>query len=140
MATISLAQVKPVEQPVESVEEDMDDWLVHIKEEMPRFPGCEEVSNEEERKKCSEKKLLTFIYSRIKLRPHCQPVEGTVIVQFTVEKDGQLTNIKILREIFPAYGEEVIQIIKQMPRWIPGRQMGKVVPVRYTIPVRFKAS
>lgn len=64
-------------------------------------------------------------------------IEGTVYVKFVVEKDGSLSNIKVMREIGGGSGEEVVRVIKLMPNWIPGKQSGKVVRTQFILPVTF---
>jgi TonB family protein len=64
-------------------------------------------------------------------------VQGTVYLTFTVEKDGSLTDIKVIRDIGCGCGEEAIRIIKMMPKWIPGKQSGKIVRQLYNLPIKF---
>lgn len=64
-------------------------------------------------------------------------VEGKVFVLFVVEKDGTVRNFKILRDIGYGCGESVVEALKQMPRWIPGKQGDKTVRVQYSLPVNF---
>ena len=56
---------------------------------------------------------------------------------FVVEKDGSLSNIKVLRDIGGGCGAEVLRLVKLMPNWIPGRQNGKVVRCQYNLPINF---
>lgn len=67
-----------------------------------------------------------------------QKIQGTVAVSFVVEKDGSLTDIKLLKDIGGGCGEESLRLVKSMPNWIPGQANGKVVKVKYTLPVRFR--
>ena len=64
-------------------------------------------------------------------------ITGIVYVQFVVEKDGSLTQFKVLRGFEPRLDKAAVEIIKKMPKWIPGKQRGKVVRCNYIIPVRF---
>lgn len=64
-------------------------------------------------------------------------VQGTVYLTFTVEKDGSLTDIKVIRDIGCGCGEEAIRIIKMMPKWIPAKQCGKIVRQQYNLPIKF---
>jgi protein TonB len=64
--------------------------------------------------------------------------QGTVIVSVIVESDGSLTNKTILRGIYDLADKEALRIIDMMPKWIPGKYEGKVVPVKYCIPIKFK--
>ena len=108
-------------------------------EEMPRFPGCENQS-EKKRKTCADKLMLSFMFKNIRYPKEASrdSTEGTVVAQFIVEKDGTLTEKKIVRKVGSGCDEEVIRVIDMMPLWEPGRQSGKPVRVRYTLPVKFK--
>lgn len=108
-------------------------------EEMPRFPGCEYSSfSKEERHHCANKKLLEFVYSNLKY-PHSDgSIEGTAVVQFIVEKDGSLTEIRILKSLTPGFDEEIVRVLKKMPNWIPGMQSGKEIRVRFKLPVKIR--
>ena len=65
-------------------------------------------------------------------------IQGRVYVSFVVQKDGSLTDVKIARGVHPTLDEEAIRVVKKMPKWKPGRQNGKEVNVRATVPVNFK--
>ena len=65
-------------------------------------------------------------------------IQGRVMVSFIVEKDGTITNPKIIRSVDPLLDREAIRLILSMPRWIPGKQNGKPVRVRYSLPVTFR--
>lgn len=112
-----------------------------VVEQMPRFSGCEEMGlSDSEIKQCSDKKMLEYIYSRIKYPSMAREtiIEGTAVVSFVVEKDGSLTNLKIIREIGGGCGSEVVRVVKDMPNWIPGEQRGVKVRVQFNLPVKFK--
>ncbi|MBK8563384.1 MAG: energy transducer TonB [Saprospiraceae bacterium] len=112
-----------------------------IREEGPWFPGCEMLETSAEKKKCSDSLVMEFIYSNLQYpsesRKNC--IEGVVYVRITIEKDGSVTSPTILRDIGGGCGDEVLRIIKLMPKkWQPGTQLGRPVRVQYNIPVRFK--
>lgn len=65
-------------------------------------------------------------------------VQGRVYVTFIVEKDGSLTDVKVLRGIGDGCDEEAVRVIKASPKWTPGTQNGKVVRQQYTVPVHFE--
>jgi len=67
-------------------------------------------------------------------------VQGKVFVQFVVEKDGSLTDIKVLRSPDESLGDEAVRVLKASPRWTPGIQNGKPVRVMYTVPISFTLS
>jgi len=112
---------------------------------MPLFPGCENVEwGYSERKKCSDKKLRDFLkynlrYPALALK---NKTEGTVLVQFIVEKNGYVSDVKILQDIGDGCGAEARRVVEMMnnmnQRWSPGLQKGQVpVRVQYTLPVVF---
>ncbi len=126
--------------PPPPIEEPEEAPIFKIVEEMPRFAGCENLKKKEERDKCSQEKLLEFIYSNIRYPEIAKEthVEGVVVVQFVVEPDGSISNIKVVRDIGAGCGEEAMRVVKMMPKWIPGRQRTKKVRVLFNLPIRFK--
>lgn len=104
-----------------------DENLVDFAEQMPEFPGGQEALN-------------AYLAKEVKYpevaRAH--GVSGTVIVEFVVEKDGSISNVKVKNPLFPPCDEEVLRVISSMPKWIPARNKG--VPVRSfsQIPVTFQ--
>lgn len=95
-------------------------------EKMPSFPGGEQA-------------MLQFISQNLKYPTLAleNEIRGTVVAQFVVEKDGSLSDIKVIRDIGAGCGKEALRVINQMPKWIPGRQNGSPVRVQYTLPIRF---
>ena len=65
-------------------------------------------------------------------------IGGRVILQFVVEKDGHIGEVKVVRSIDPEIDAEAVRVVKSLPDFIPGRQDGEPVAVWYTIPVSFK--
>ena len=106
----------------------------------PRFPGCDEISDEAELKKCAEMKMLQFIYSTIKypMFARTNGIEGTAYVVFVVEKDGTITDVVTKRGLCAEIQSECERVIRSMPRWHGGTQNGKPVRVKFTMPVKFK--
>ena len=104
-----------------------EDHIFVAVETLPEFPGGSE-------------ELIKFIQEKLVYPKEAEEkrIEGRVIVSFVVEKDGRATNITILRGVAPMLDKEAIRIIALMPRWIPGKQNGKVVRVRYEMPIKFK--
>ncbi|MFT5802668.1 MAG: protein TonB [Nonlabens sp.] len=120
------------------------DEIFTVVEEMPRFPGCEDKSDKEERKKCAQEKMLQFIYKNIKYPPIAREngIEGTTVVRFYVDKDGTVKDPQILKDIGAGCGSEANRVVKMMnsmgQKWIPGKQRGKAVKVYFNLPVRFR--
>jgi Ca-activated chloride channel family protein len=97
-----------------------------IVESMPEFPG-------------GESALENFLKNNIFYPKAAREnhIQGTVYITFVVEKDGSLSDIKVLRGIGGGCDEEALRVVKLMPKWIPGKQNGKAVKVQYTLAVRF---
>ncbi len=110
-----------------------------VVEEMPRFPGCEHL-NENEKSDCSTEMLLAFVQSNINYPEAAKnnKVEGRVYVQFIVRKDGSVTDGKVVRDIGSGCGDEALRMINKMPKWIPGKQRGQLVDVLFTLPVKYR--
>ena len=87
-------------------------------EQMPEFPG-------------GTTELLKYIAEHLKY-------QGIVTIRFVVSPSGEVTDIQILRKLDPACDKEAMRVIKSLPKWMPGKQNGKAVPVYFTVPVRFK--
>lgn len=98
-----------------------------VVEQMPEFPG-------------GMKELLKFLQDNLKYPENAMKnnVQGRVIVQFVVEKDGTLTEFKVARSVDPDLDAEALRVLQTMPKWKPGMQRGKIVRVKFTVPVSFK--
>ena len=84
--------------------------------------------------------LFDYLSENIKYPEDCEKdsIEGRVIVTFVVEKDGSLTEAKVVKGVHPSLDEEALRAVKGMPKWIPGAWNGERVRTKYTIPVTFK--
>lgn len=130
--------------PPPVVEVEVDE-IIDIAEQMPRFPGCEKIQGgNEEKKACASKKLLEYIYSNLKYPRIALEtgIEGTVVIQFVVNKEGVITDAKAVRAIgggLEAAALKVVDDMNMLPeRWTPGKQRGRNVSVKYTLPIKFK--
>jgi len=96
-------------------------------EQMPQFPGGEE-------------ELMKFILGNLRYPSVAKEVgiEGRVIVRFVVSKTGEVTNVEILRGLDPSCDKEAKRVVSMMPKWIPGKQNGRSVPVYFTIPIVYR--
>lgn len=97
-----------------------------ITETLPQFPGGQGV-------------MMKYLAANIKYPASAVKAkkQGRVIVSFVIQKDGSVTNARIVRSVDPELDAEALRIVKAMPNWTPGTQDGKPVNVRYTIPVVF---
>ncbi|NUO03667.1 MAG: energy transducer TonB [Saprospiraceae bacterium] len=116
-----------------------------VAEQMPRFPGCENLAGANaEKQACASQKLLEFIYKNIKYPVLAREngIQGTVVVSFVVEKDGQLTDAAVIRDIGGGCGTEVLRVVNLINekglRWMPGKQRGRPVRVQFNLPVKYK--
>ena len=101
--------------------------IFDIVEQMPSFPG-------------GATALFDYLSENIKYPEDCEKdsIQGRVIVTFVVEKDGSLTEAKVVKGVHPSLDEEALRAVKGMPKWIPGAWNGERVRTKYTIPVTFK--
>lgn len=135
---------KPTPEPDVSVvfeEKNEPGEIFKIVEEMPRFIGCEEENlSKDEKAKCAEMRLLSFLGSNLRYPSIAREngIEGTVVVQFIIETDGRIADAKVVRDIGAGCGEEALRVVKAMPDWIPGKQRGREVRVQFNLPVRFQ--
>ncbi|MEO1260849.1 MAG: TonB family protein [Bacteroidota bacterium] len=112
-----------------------------IVEQMPLFGDCDDdMISKEEKKKCSDRALLTFLKQHLNYPAIAREngVEGMVVIRFVVEKNGEISGAKIMRDIGAGCGQEALRVVNKMPEWVPGRQRGHEVRVQYTLPVQFK--
>jgi len=95
-------------------------------EQMPVFPG-------------GDSELTNFMIKSVKYPPEAakKGIKGKVFVSFVVAKDGSVTNAKIERGVDPMLDAEALRVVNAMPKWTPGKDKGKIVPVQYTIPINF---
>lgn len=119
--------------------------IFRIVEEMPRFPGCEDLKGTiKEKEDCAKEKLLMFLGSNVKYPKIAREngIEGQAVIQFTVTKMGDIEDVVVLRDPGAGMGEAskvVVEAMNTMPlKWTPGRQKGVPVNVQYTVPLKFK--
>ena len=119
-------EIKYVPAVVEE-EEVEEQQIFQVVEEMPEFPG-------------GMAECMKFLAKNIKYPTIAQEngVQGRVIVQFVVNKDGTIVDPVVVRSVDPYLDKEALRVIKAMPKWKPGKQRGKAVRVKYTVPVTFR--
>lgn len=117
----------PPSEDERNVDLPKDSLIFMVVEDSPQFPGGKD-------------SMKVFIKKNLRYpkRAKRNSIEGTVYLTFVVEKDGSLSNIKILRGIGAGCDEEAMRIVRSMPEWKPGMQRGKPVRVQYNMPVRFR--
>lgn len=108
-------------------EVDLENTVFFIVEEMPEFPGGEEG-------------LLKFVTENTKYPEVAKEkkIQGKVFVQFVINRDGNVEDVKLAKGVDPLLDEAAMNIVKSMPQWKPGRQRGQYVKVSFTIPINFQ--
>jgi TonB family protein len=111
----------------EAVEDEDRPGVYMIVEQMPEFPG-------------GDKSLFQFIADNTKYPADAKEkgIKGRVFVNFIVEPDGSVSDIRVLRGIGGGCDEEAVRVVESMPKWKPGMQNGEVVRVSYNVPVNFR--
>ena len=126
-ATPEAVEMNTEEQAPQDTKPQSDDKVYKSVEQMPRFPG-------------GEVGLMKYLQENIKYPPEAakNDIEGRVIVQFIVDKTGQVGEVKVLRPISEELDAEAVRVVKTLPKFEPGRQDGEAVSVWYTLPISFK--
>ena len=98
-----------------------------VVEQMPSFPG-------------GPSALMEYLHDHVKYPVVAQEngVQGRVVVSFIVERDGSITDVRVVRSVDPSLDREAARVVSSMPRWTPGKQNGSAVRVKYNVPVMFK--
>jgi len=116
-----------------------------VVDQMPRFPGCEDIEGStKDKEACAKGKMLDYIYKNLEYPEIAKKkgIEGMTVIQFIVEKNGAISNAKIVRDLEGGCGESALKTVEKMnnllARWTPGSQRGKKVKVQDTLPIRFK--
>ncbi|MBR4480788.1 MAG: TonB family protein [Prevotella sp.] len=124
--TPDIQEPKSVEIP-NAMAVDAKEDAFDVVEEMPEFPG-------------GPKALMDYLMENVKYPKTAfdADIQGRVIAQFVVDKEGTVRDAHVVKSVDPALDAEALRVINNMPKWKPGRQNGKVVNVKYTIPVNFQ--
>lgn len=113
--------------PPKPKEEEVTEEIFVVVEEQPEFPG-------------GNAAMMKFLSDKIKYPVIAQEngIQGRVICNFVVERDGSITDVQVVRGVDPSLDREAIRVIQEMPKWKPGKQRGSSVRVRFTLPVVFR--
>lgn len=113
--------------PPKVVEPEETEEIFMVVENQPEFPG-------------GPAAMMKFLSDNIRYPVIAQEngIQGRVICNFVVEKDGSITDVQVVRGQDPSLDKEAVRVIQDMPRWTPGKQRGKPVRVRFTLPVVFR--
>ena len=106
---------------------EIEEKIFDVVEQPPKFPG-------------GNKALMDYLSKNVKYPKVAEQlaIQGRVIMAFVVEEDGTITNVKVVRGVHPSLDKEAIRVVEAMPKWIPGKQNGQYVRVKYNYPVTFK--
>lgn len=120
-------EIEKYEPVVEDDVEEEEAPIFTVVESMPEFPG-------------GEASRMQYLADNIKYPQMAREsgIQGRVFVTFVVERDGHVTDVKVLRGIGGGCDEEAIRVIQNMPKWTPGKQRGKPVRVQFNMPILFK--
>ena len=101
--------------------------IFEVVEQMPQFKG-------------GDAALMEYLQKNIKYPVIAEEngIQGRVVCTFVVERDGSITDIKVVRSVDPSLDKEAVRVIKSMPKWNPGKQNGSAVRVKFTLPVTFR--
>ena len=101
--------------------------VYEVVEQMPSFTG-------------GKNALMQFLANNVKYPTVAAEngVQGRVLVNFIVERDGSLSNVKIERSVDPALDKEAVRVVKAMPKWQPGKQKGSTIRVKFKVPITFR--
>ena len=96
-------------------------------EQMPSFPG-------------GQSALMRYLSDNVRYPVVAQEngVQGRVVISFIVERDGSITDVRVVRSVDPSLDKEAQRVVRSMPNWIPGKQNGSAVRVKYNVPVSFR--
>jgi protein TonB len=113
--------------PIVVEEPEKEEEIFQVVEDDPQFPG-------------GMAELMKFLQKNIKYPPVCQEqgIQGRVIVQFVVNTDGSIVDANVVKSVNPHLDKEALRVVGTMPKWQPGKQRGKAVRVRFTLPVNFR--
>ena len=97
-----------------------------VVEQMPEYPG-------------GPSALIEYLSQNVKYPEDAkqQKIEGRVLATFVVETDGSVSNVEVVKPAFPSLDAEAVRLLSAMPKWTPGKQNGKVVRVKFTVPINF---
>lgn len=113
--------------PPKPKQEEVTEEIFVVVEEQPEYPG-------------GQTAMMRFLSDNIRYPVIAQEngIQGRVICNFVVERDGSITDVQVVRGVDPSLDREAVRVIQQMPRWKPGKQRGQAVRVRFTLPVVFR--
>ena len=107
-------------------EKEFTDKVYDVVDEHPHFPG-------------GNGALLDWLSKNIHYTSGCASIQGRVVVSFFVEPDGSLSDIELVQKVDPELDNEVLRVVKAMPKWIPASQNNKPIRAKFTMPITFRS-
>lgn len=137
---IALFSVENSYSSMNNFQYETDTMIYRVVEEMPRFMGCEEMKTIREKEACANKKFLEYIYKNVKTPESVRRGEfdtDRIVVKFLIDKNGNVQNLRIVQSLNPDFDAMFLELLREMPPWIPGKHKGKNVNVELMLPCRF---
>ena len=126
MMTLCFSAMTWAQKTIVSNEAGPQEEAFDVVEQMPEFPGGMEA-------------MIQFMQQNMKYPKDAQKLnkQGRVLVNFIIEKDGRVSNAVVVKSVWPSLDAEALRLVRAMPKWTPGKQNGKVVRVKFTMPFNF---
>ena len=126
-AGVVLHAKQDIAQPEPPKHEEVENKVVTTVEQMPSFPG-------------GDAALMNWLRNNVRYPAVAEEngIQGRVVVSFVVERNGSITDVQVVKSVDPSLDKEASRVVKSMPNWIPGKQNGSAVRVKYNVPVTFR--
>ena len=123
------AKVDTTKTTIKVVNKPMTEAPMEGVEQMPEFPG-------------GKAGLMKFLSKNVHYPTSASEmgIQGRVILRFVISKTGDVSQVEVIRGLDPACDKEAVRVVKMMPKWTPGKQNGRNVPVYFTLPIRYQLS
>ena len=126
-AGVVLQAKQQIAQPEPPKQEEVENKVFTTVEQMPSFPG-------------GDAALMDWLRKNVRYPAVAEEngIQGRVVVSFVVERNGSITDVQVVKSVDPSLDKEASRVVKSMPNWIPGKQNGSAVRVKYNVPVTFR--
>ena len=126
-AGVVLQAKQDIAQPEPPKHEEVENKVFTTVEQMPSFPG-------------GDAALMNWLRNNVRYPAVAEEngIQGRVVVSFVVERNGSITDVQVVKSVDPSLDKEASRVVKSMPNWIPGKQNGSAVRVKYNVPVTFR--
>lgn len=126
-AGVVLQAKQEIAQPEPPKHEEVENKVFTTVEQMPSFPG-------------GDAALMNWLRNNVRYPAVAEEngIQGRVVVSFVVERNGSITDVQVVKSVDPSLDKEAARVVKSMPNWVPGKQNGSAVRVKYNVPVTFR--